>query len=125
MVFDILHTRARIPEPRAADEPGETVVPAGFPLTVYKDPKAVLKTESLEPSRTVLVFERACHGGKPQFAELVDRRLYGHAWTPPFSRAARRVSPWLPVVRGGVPFFTLSCPFRRMVVIFFRLGFGV
>lgn len=58
MVFDILHTRARIPEPYATDEPGKAVVPGGFPFSVYKDPKAVLKTESLEAACAALVFER-------------------------------------------------------------------
>ena len=123
MIFDILHTCARIPEPRTVDEPDKAVVPARFPFPVHKDPKAVLKTESLEASGAALVFEHTCHGGKPQLAEFVERRLYGHAWTSPFSRAARRVRPWLPVVRGGIPLFTLFCPFWRMVVIFSGLGY--
>ena len=61
MVYDIFHTRALIPEPCTTDEPDKAVAPAGFPFPVHKDPKAVLKTESLEAADAALVFERACH----------------------------------------------------------------
>ena len=81
-----------------------------FPCDSLPTPKGVLITAPLEAADAALVFERAFHGRKPQLAELIDRRLYGHAW-PPFSLSARRVNPWLPVVQGGILFFTLSCPF--------------